>query len=40
MPNRDGKGPREGSYRKEVEEKEEGRRIEKGEPCPKKEEEE
>jgi len=34
MANRDGTGPREGSYRKEVEDKQEGRRIEAGEECP------
>jgi len=34
MLDRDGKGPREGSYRKEVEGKEDGRKIESGEECP------
>lgn len=34
MPDRDGKGPIEGSYRKEVEGQEEGRRKEAGEECP------
>jgi len=36
---RDGSGPAKGSYRKEVERKEEGRRKEAGEDCPESEEE-
>lgn len=40
MPNRDGKGSREDSYRRQVEGKQEGRRIEAREDCPEAEKEE